>query len=52
MPIPSPSQGEDRKAFVSRCMESEVMNREFPENDQRAAVCYSQWRKSKGKDRK
>jgi len=30
-------------------MGSNVMNSEYPENKQRAAVCYSQWRRSKKK---
>lgn len=44
MPIPKPSKGEKEKDFISRCMGSEVMTKEYPENDQRAAVCYSSWR--------
>lgn len=44
MPIPKPSKGEKEKDFISRCMGSEVMVKEYPENDQRAAVCYSSWR--------
>lgn len=46
MPLPNPRQGESRSDFVSRCMASEVMKREYPNQDQRSAVCYSQWRRS------
>lgn len=47
MPMPKPRDGEDRGAFVSRCMsflddEGSAMNQ-----DQRLGACYSQWEKSK-----
>ena len=45
MPLPTPNSGESQQAFVSRCMGSDVMNREYPEQKQRAAVCYSQFRR-------
>jgi hypothetical protein len=44
MPLPTPSKGEKEQEFVSRCMGSDVMNKEFPEQKQRAAVCYRQFR--------
>ena len=47
MPIPSPNKGEQKDAFISRCMGNPVMNKEFPDQKQRAGVCYSQWSKSK-----
>lgn len=51
MPLPNPSPQEDRKDFVSRCMASPVMNKEYPDNKQRAAVCYAQFKKkSKASD--
>lgn len=49
MPVPAPRKGEDTKSFVSRCMGSKTMNKEFPETKQRAAVCYSALRKRRGK---
>ena len=49
MPLPTPNKGEDSQAFVSRCMGSAVMQREFPDQKQRSAVCYSQLRKSRGR---
>ncbi len=48
MPIPTPSKGEDKNAFISRCMSSEVMQKEFPDQKQRSAVCYSKWREHEG----
>ena len=41
MPIPQRKEGEDRKAFMSRCMSDSNMRKEYPENDQRVAVCVS-----------
>ena len=43
MPLPTPNQGESRSEFMSRCMDSETMKDEYPEPEQRAAVCSSQW---------
>ncbi|HID24726.1 MAG TPA: hypothetical protein EYP14_20325, partial [Planctomycetaceae bacterium] len=42
MPLPKRQRGESRKDFVRRCMEDEVMKREFPDADQRLAVCNRQ----------
>lgn len=47
MPLPKPNKNEKEQEFVSRCMSSETMNKEFPEQKQRAAVCYSQYKKRK-----
>jgi len=46
MPLPKPRKDETRGAFVGRCMSE--MAEEYPEKDQRAAICYRQWRESKG----
>lgn len=43
MPLPTPTEGEDQDRFESRCMGSDVMKREFPNQDQRYAVCRKQW---------
>lgn len=45
--LPTPSGGEDERAFVARCMADETMASEFPEQEQRAAVCYRQFREGK-----
>jgi len=43
MPIPTPNDGESQDDFVSRCMGNDTMVEDYPDQDQRAAVCYSQW---------
>jgi hypothetical protein len=46
MPIPNPKKSEKQGDFVSRCMGDETMNKDFPDQKQRAAVCYSQFKKA------
>jgi len=43
MPIPKPKNEEPRWQFIKRCVDDETMKREYPNNEQRVAVCYSQW---------
>lgn len=43
MPIPTPNDGESEDDFISRCMGNDAMVEDYPDNDQRAAVCYSQY---------
>ena len=38
MPLPEPTQDEERKDFISRCMADETMQKEFPQ-EQRLKVC-------------
>lgn len=45
MPLPSASKKETEQEFVSRCMGDEMMNEDFKDQKQRAAVCYSQYKK-------
>ena len=47
MPLPSPSEGEDKDKFVERCMSNATMKKDFPDNKQRLAVCFSQFKKGK-----
>lgn len=47
MPIPQPKSGENQDDFISRCMGDDFMNSEYPDEDQRFAICNNQW-----KDRK
>lgn len=47
MPIPKPRANETQDDFISRCMGDDVMNSEYPDQKQRAAVCYSTWRDRK-----
>jgi HK97 family phage prohead protease len=49
MPIPKPKNDEDHDEFMDRCMGDDVMNDEYPDGKQRAAVCEQQW---KDKDKK
>ena len=42
MPIPNREKDEDKDKFMSRCMSSEVMNKEYPDSAQRSAICYGQ----------
>ena len=42
--MPTPNAGEGEEYFISRCMGDELMVSEYPDNEQRAAVCYSQLR--------
>ena len=44
MPIPTPNDGESEDDFIGRCMGNETMVDDYPDPDQRAAVCYSQFR--------
>lgn len=48
MPIPKPNQNEDDRKFISRCMGSDTMKKEYPDTKQRAAICIGQTKKSKG----
>ena len=47
MPLPAPQKNEEQDKFISRCMGNPTMNKDFKENAQRAAVCYSQYMKRK-----
>jgi hypothetical protein len=49
MPLPTPNDREEKDSFISRCMGSEVTNKDFPDSGQRFAVCNSQWDRSKKK---
>lgn len=47
MPIPSRKQNENKQKFISRCMSSEVMKKDYPDSKQRVAICLGQT-KTKG----
>jgi len=47
MPLPSKRKDESQKEFMSRCMGDGVMNTEFKDAKQRAAVCISQYQQRK-----
>lgn len=50
MPLPTPKSNEKQDDFVGRCIsliskeKDEKGNLRWPDNDQRVAVCFSQWR--------
>lgn len=50
MPLPNPKSNESEKDFIGRCIsdiskeKDEKGNLRWPDNDQRVAVCFSQWR--------
>lgn len=48
MPLPTPKNDEEEQEFISRCMGDDVMNKDYSDQKQRAAVCYSQWREKHG----
>lgn len=50
MPLPKPRGSESHDEFVSRCMANDVMNSEFPDQRQRAAICNSIYRDAKSDD--
>jgi hypothetical protein len=43
MPMPKPKDKEGKKDFLDRCMNNKVMIKEYPDNDQRYALCNSIW---------
>ena len=46
MPLPRPDKNQQRKDFVNECMDDTSMLNEFPNNNEMAAVCYSQYEKA------
>lgn len=44
MPLPKPNPDDTQQDFISRCMANPRMISEYPDSDQRLAVCYTQWR--------
>lgn len=47
--MPEPQKGEKLNSFVSRYMGSEHARKKFPDQKQRAAVAYSEFRNRKKK---
>jgi len=43
MPLPKPNENETEDDFISRCMGNETMQEEYPDEEQRYAVCITQW---------
>jgi len=51
MPLPKPKDNESKDDFLKRCMGDDLMNREYPDKDQRYAICNKQL-EDKSKDPK
>lgn len=49
MPLPKPRSEESRDDFISRCMGGDAI-KEFKDQKQRVAVCFSQWKKAKSEE--
>ena len=47
MPLVKPKNKEKKSEFVSRCIGDTQSNKDFPDQKQRIAVCYSQWDNAK-----
>jgi len=45
MPLPEPKKNQKKNDFVNECMDNADMLKEFSDEKQRAAVCYSQFEK-------
>lgn len=45
--MPKPRKGESKKDFISRCMGDDEANKDFPDRDQRFAVCQSIFKEKK-----
>ena len=43
MPLITPVEGQSEKDFIRECMIDETMNKEFPDEKQRLAVCSKQY---------
>ena len=47
MPIPIPTQSEPKDEFLVRCMSDEKMVSEYPEANQRYALCIATYKENK-----
>jgi len=45
MPLPNPGNKESKDKFIQRCVSDPKVNKEYPDNAQRYAVCQTQWKK-------
>jgi hypothetical protein len=45
MPLPTPTEKESVSAFIARCMSDAKMQSEYPDSQQRIAVCIVQYEK-------
>ena len=47
MPLPKPSKSEKQSEFIQRCMTDDVMVKEYPNKNQRLAICANIYAKEK-----
>ena len=47
MPIPKPAADETEEQFVARCMGNDTMVSEYPDEEQRSAICYDAFQEGK-----
>ncbi|KKL23444.1 hypothetical protein LCGC14_2425310 [marine sediment metagenome] len=47
MPLPTPNADEEQDDFIARCMSDDTAKEDFPDDEQRLAICHSQWGKDK-----
>lgn len=45
MPLPTKKKSETEQEFVSRCMADDMVQKDYKDQKQRAAVCYSQFKR-------
>lgn len=50
MPLPKPKKNESKDDFLERCMGDSTMNKEYPDDDKRYAICNTQWEEKKDLD--
>jgi ATP-dependent Clp protease protease subunit len=41
--MPTPRKNESKDDFIQRCMADDTMQQDYPDDDQRLAICHSQW---------
>lgn len=42
MPIPKPEPNENKQKFLGRCMSNDIMKKDYPNSQQRIAICLGQ----------
>jgi len=47
MPLPTPRPTESKDEFVARCVMDDTMKKEFPNRQQRVAVCFQTYQNRK-----
>ena len=47
MPLPTPNNREKKSDFIARCMSSDMIKKDFKDNNQKLSVCYSQFEDAK-----